>query len=246
MRNSLYILLVFAANTFCFAQNKPEWKDIDKGQAKKIIANFKEWAIKHPTYKVDTHFSSYKDHTTSLPSDESVGYIKKNGDNLNSLSVGIYSIQNANCRLAVDTTHKLILISEPKKALKTVADIDTAQIMRSVKRFLSYTSDNGIALRIEYKPNPNIGAIEVHTTKEGEIKKLVWYYSGKVPGVDDNDKDYTLPRVEVVFSNYKLNVSFDYKKEFDEKNYFTMVGKAFVPTSKFKNYKIDDTRIRKN
>ena len=240
-----FVLLV--TSMLGWAQTANKWKFISKEQARLFIIEMRTWVDKHPNYSVDLNYYSYKTYADLSPADKSIGYFKKNGENISSLNVGIKNIQNAVYRVAIDTTQKIILIGNPRKSGKSVADIDTAQLMSKVEKFSSFSTEDESGLKIEFKKNPTIGSIEIYIGKNGEIKRMVWYYSGRVTNIDVNDKDNNvLPKVEVVYSNYKLNTSFDYKKEFDEKQFFTIKDKVFVPTQKYKDYKVRDTRIAKH
>ena len=231
------------------AQSNYSWKVISKEKAKAFIAVIRTWADKHPDYSVNLNYYSYKNYTDLSPFDKSEGYLKRNGENINSLAIGIKNIQNATYRLAIDTARKVILISNPRKGGKSVGDIDTSQLMNKVEKFSSFSNDNESGLRVDFKKNATIGTIEIFTGKSGEIKKIVWYYATRVTNVDETDKennDASLPKVEVIYSNYNLKTSFDYRKDFDEKQFFTLKDKIFVPTQKYKEYKIKDTRIAKH
>jgi hypothetical protein len=231
------------------AQSNPQWKTITKEKAKALIGGMRTWIDKHPDYSVNLNYYSYKNYTDLSPFDKSVGYLKRNGENVHSLAIGIKNIQNATYRLAIDTARKVILVGNPRKGGKSVGDIDTSQLMSKVEKFSSFSGNDESGLKVEFKKNASIGSIEIFTGKSGEIKKIVWYYASRVTNIDETDKennDASLPKVEVIYSNYNVNVSFDYKKEFDEKQYFTLKDKVFVPTQKYKEYKIKDTRIAKH
>ena len=247
MRSLKHILLsvLVLTRVFCIAQNPPVWKDITKEQAKQFMREMKIWLDKHPDYSVDVNYYSYKSYTDVTPADKSAGYIKKEGSNMNSLNIGVRNVQNSSYFISMDTTQKIMLIANPKNNTKSFSSIDTSQIMKQVNKFKTSSNTGESALRIEYKNNPSIGSVEIFTDKNGELKKIVWYYSGSIPNLDKKDKEYSLPKVEVVFSNYKLNVNFD-KREFDEKQFFTLKDKVFVPTQKYRDYKIKDTRYEKH
>lgn len=245
----IYISVFLLIEIMGTAQSNYPWKVITKEKAKDLITVMRTWTDKHPDYSVNLNYYSYKNYTDLSPFDKSVGYLKRNGENVNSLAIGIKNIQNATYRLAIDTARKIILIGNPRKGGKSVGDIDTSQLMNKVEKFSSFSNADESGLRVEFKKNSNIGSIEIHTGKTGEIKKIVWYYATRVTNIDETDKennDASLPKVEVIYSNYNLKVSFDYKKEFDEKQFFTVKDKIFVPTQKYKDYKIKDTRIAKH
>jgi hypothetical protein len=246
-----YILffIFLLTETAGIAQSNYPWKVITKEKAKSFIVSMRAWIDKHPDYSVNLNYYSYKNYTDQTPFDKSIGYLKRSGENVNSFAIGIKNIQNETYRLAVDTARKIILVAYPRKGNKSVGDIDTAQLMNKVEKFSSFSTAEESGLRVEFKTKVNIGSIEIFTGKNGEIKKMIWYYASRVTNADETDKasnDVSLPKVEVIYSNYNLNISFDYKKEFDEKQFFTLKDKIFVPTQKYKDYQIKDTRIAKH
>jgi hypothetical protein len=249
MKKIFSIAVVFLSMTcisFTMRSKEMSWdastKEELKGAYEKAIA----WFSNNPTCKVNIKYSSYSDHTSTKPYEESQGFYKRSNGNLHISALGITTIQNEKMYLLADTVNQLIILKN--KAEFNASPVDSkslSDLLDHVKSLKKQNAPEGeILYRLEFNPNDIYSAFEFKINTKGQFTDIIYYYSKEVKQEEDNKNSLIgKPRMEIAFSGYESNVNFNYDKEFSEKRFIKEVKGKITVNENYKKYELKDYRF---
>jgi len=241
----LYISVFITA--LSVAKPTDNWNIITVDEMSKEIKKIEAFYKNTPAYSVSVTHASYKSYTATSSEDKMNGYFMKDAkNNYHSYVLGIHSVQNNKIKITVDSLNKSILINEPDKAF--TKEVKVKEIEQMLKICTSVKKQNGTEIskyRFEFGKGTQYAAYEIWVNMDSRLQKIILYFNAEFPSDPDNDKSVkTKPRAEIVFSNYKTGIKPVYKDHFDETKYIKLSGDKYIPTEKFKNYKVYDLRAK--
>jgi hypothetical protein len=238
------VLLTLLAITKSYSQGN-DWVTVSKENMSKVFEGMNSWFRNTTDYSLTVTHASYKDYKTTVPAEKSVGYFKKDkNNNYHSFLLGIHTIQNAGCKIVVDSMQKIIMVANPDKLIWTnYTNEDYTYILNAAVsiKMMNYTNEK--LYRVEFSKSATISSYEFLIGSDNVLKQIVWYYGKEVKSVDDESTTGTKPRLVITFSNMKKNAVLNYKDDFDESNYFTKNNSKMILTERYKKYKLIDSRV---
>lgn len=192
------------------------------------------------TYEFNIKYISYKDYKTSIPYETSIGFFKKDGNNFYCKILDLYTMQNDNYKIIIDSSDKTISIASPSQVFESVFsvfDIETLFSNYAIVKTANFSG--GLLFRIEPKLAYDIDSYEYLVDKSGWIKELTIFYN--ISLIDRNgDVTNIKPRLQMIFSINDKKVN---KDEYNESRFFIKQGDNLVLTKEYKNFQLMDNRF---
>jgi hypothetical protein len=225
------------------------WKNIDKAEMRKQLQLTRDWNSKAESYSVIITHTSFPDYTSKVPVEKINGYFHKNNTSYNSSLAGIQTIQNGKCGIYIDSSNRVMLINKPEKEGKApMNEMYSEAMLEKCTSIKMLENKTGKRFRLEFEKAGDVSSCEIGMNKDGSYNEIVLFYAQAIKKKQsDPESTAKKPRLEIRFTNYVLNAAFNYQKEFAEENYFIYGNdKNPVGTGKFKEFKINDQRIKQN
>ncbi len=197
-------------------------------------------------YSVKVTHTSYRGHDAVTPYETREGYYRFDNGSYHSLLLGVHTIQNRKYRIVIDTVAKTMLVGDPvAKRADEISEINYANSMKDVKRFLSCAVGTGVRYRLEYNEKPMYEAYETEFDSKGMMTEMTILYR-KEYAINPNDQNSpkAKPKLKITWSDLNEKNVFA-ADEFSSEKYFTEVNKKLTPTPKYKGYRITDVRVKK-
>ena len=186
-------------------------------------------------------YTSYKSHSSAEATDKSVGFFKKEGSTYHSYIMGTRTIQNNRYKFTINESSKMIMVWDNDTTANSVVDLDEKKLDSSliVSMKMARLKDE-TRIRIDYKEEFEIQAIEYSISKSGFVKEIVFYYRRNYVN-DQGDNELIYPRLNILFSDINTGYISD-KGEFDEGKYFFEKDKILQLNPSYQTYKLRDYR----
>ncbi len=237
MKRFLNILILFPCVLLCSFT----WDVIDKQMMTQKLEEIKKQLKDVQNYSITVSHASFEDYTTNVPHEKTAGFFRRSKNNYHSFLVGVTTIQNANCKLVVDSAHGVIAIADPDRSLEntlTHADYDTYLSVCTAIKMMTIGKES--QYRLEFSKENPLNAYEFSIGDKGFFSKITIFYNREIK---KENNSVTKPRMEITFSNWKKNISFS-KDEFDETKYVFKKGdQYFLNTLYAGKYKLLDQRV---
>lgn len=251
MAKGFYYILssLFFLITISVKAQMPQWMESNKQEVAKDFERMNNWYRTTPAYSVNVTHSTFEDYKTLSPFERMTGYFYKDHNNYHSFLLGIHTIQNAKCKVVVDTSNTIILVATPDKTFENAINMKEFEDGLSIcKVFKKIESAKEKRLRLEFGTAGTINAYEIIIYPEGMVKEIVVFYNKAVKKDEDDPKsEKKKPRLTISFSNYKTNVKFNYSEEFSETEYIKIDDKKKLTLqNKYKIFKLSDQRLMIN
>lgn len=248
MKKYLFIPVIFISLALVSFTVKPKVVLVDassKEELKKAYEKAIEWFSSFPNCKVDIKYSSFTDHTSTKAYDQSVGFYKRDKNNVHVSSMGVTTIQNEKICLVVDTVNQIIVLKN-KTELNT-APVDSkslSELLDNVKSLKKQNAGDETLYQMEFKPNELYSSFEFRINTKGQFASITYYYSKEVKEDEDDKKSMIgKPRMEIAFSGYESNVKFNYENEFSEKRFVKETSGKITLNDHYKKYELKDYRF---
>lgn len=222
------------------------WSVIEKADFDSAIETMSQFYQKNRKFSENVTDRSYKGWDAVTPYETQTGYYECDNNKFHSYLMGIHTIQDDNYRITIDTSEKLIVVTDVAPISgEDVAQLSYKNSLTNATAYKSATTANGTIYRAEFNAIPSYSAYNLDVATNGQLRSMVIYYRDEFP---INPKDQTSqkvkPKLEVAFTNFKTNSSFG-AKEFDTGKYITLNGKALQLTTAYSTYQLTDARITK-
>lgn len=253
MNRRNYILFFTFLVLALTSQTKNDWTKAEKAE---IIAAYQkacDWFVRNNSYSFNLNYTSYKDHLSKEIIESSNGYYKRSSNKFVSHIMGIKTIQNSTARIVIDSSDKLIAITDPGSLNPTLANTEQlTEMLNNVKGLKKRVSNEGVTYKIDFLKNSLFDSYEFSVDKSGLLDKLVYFYS------EQEDKDYggetddghlpitskIKPRLEVVFSKYQYPIKAN-SNDFEIKGLVLADNRKISLNDNFKSYSVKDYRTIK-
>src|SRR5690606_5148765 len=156
--------------------------------------------------------------------------------------LGIYSLQNKQLKVMVDSSENLVGITFPDSSFHQFSVIDTSYINKYKKSITKITKEEFksgvILLNIFYKTGLPFEKVILRINQDF-IEEITLFYANEVEYEDDNSK--------LLKEKPKLRISFrklipKTKNKFNLADIIYKVDKKYVLTDRFKNFELIDFR----
>ena len=233
--NTCLILLI--AFSFCAF----DWSPLDKEAMSKKLEEINLQIKTMQNYSILISHASFEDFTSTIPHEKSTGYFKRDGSRFHSFLMGVHTIQNAGCKLVVDSIHHLIYVSDPTSTLEnTLSSQDYSILLKTCTSFKKGQVEKQMLYRFEFGKEYPLDAYEMTLSPTGLLDKISIYYNREVKRENNTS---TKPRMEITFRNWKKNTVFA-SDEFDQTKYVEKKGDQYtLGPAYLKNYKLLDQRV---
>lgn len=205
------------------------------------------WLMVTESYSCQLNYMSFTNHLDINAHDTEKGYYKKSGKNFSCEIMGIKTVQNNRVKLLVDSSDKIITITNPQIINAAGMDVgEVEKLLDNAKKISKRISGKSTIYRIDFKQNTMYEAYEIKIGAYDIIEQLTYYYSERI------DRDYSekiegveikvKPKLEIHFKNFVPGVKIsDY--EFSENTYVSTGEKLIHSSRLYKNYTVRDYRL---
>jgi len=204
MRNkkSIFLFLVFLSGINYLKSQDVQWRETDKHTMSVNLNSIAKYLQNKQQYQVYMTDASFENYTTPVAHEKSSGYVKKEGQKFHNYMMGIHTIQNSKCRLVFDSTKKILIVSDPLKAINDIIS-DTAfnRYLKVCNKMKLARSGGIIYIKLEFNSTYPLSEMTM-TIKDSLVEKIVMYYQHEVKSNNKSAK----PRVEITFEKWKMSV----------------------------------------
>jgi hypothetical protein len=230
---TFFVLLAILTQGFITIANNQKDKEVLVK-----LTELHQYYFKNPNYSVELKHVLFSSNNATDVIDESFnGYYKTNGKLEQSHLMGVFTIQNNDLRLVLDTQSKVITISDPVK----IEPFNINGIQNSLKLCDSYSifkTDSIEQILMEFNPKKNPLNKLVISIKNNRITRLDMYHTETI----ENSKDeQILPHTRIEFTNYieKYKIK---ATELNFNEFLKQKNNKISVADKYKNYKLHDLR----
>lgn len=247
-----YLILCFLFPVCAFSQEKGAWQPASTSEIVTAYQKMSDWFITTTSYSFHLKYTSYKNHISNEVIESSEGYYKRVGNNYKTEAIGIKTVQNAKVRIIIDTSDKIVTITNPGNLSPAGARTEEfAQLVEVAKALKKRTFGKGIAYRVDLKKNEMYDALEFIVSDKGIVEKLIYYYSERsekdyLESDEDSKTDLKIkPRLEVEFTAYQSPTKFT-ENEFTEKSIVINDNRKVALLDRYRAYQVKDYRTAQN
>jgi outer membrane lipoprotein-sorting protein len=243
MRVILLSILILVLNNLGFSQAKAEV--ISHDEMIKILASLGKFYQNTNSYQFDTYYASYKGHESTVPYEESRGYIKKSDNNFHAEVMGSKSIQSNGYMITIQPETKQLLVNNSQSFTSSAVNLDELKLGLSrtirIERSVFGKTANFI---LYYREGTTISHTEIAINELGYLEKIIFYYREKIDWKNNEGKIISSqPKLEIKYLNFKKDITIS-AKEFDWSNYLIITESSLQASVNYRNYEIIDLRIK--
>ena len=245
MTSKLFVLLILAAQTIS-AQPlvKNDWQVMDKKELALLLTGMND-KYQKSNYYFDVTYSLYSDHTKSGLVEKTTGYAKKYLGNYSGLNNDILTIQDANFKLILDSTEKIIMIRNTDTSFFSLFEYKVLELVEFAMSVKKKRKNNELQVSFEmndYKATSYI--INIADGKYVSWFEIYFFYNPfEDPLNPDESKVQNKYLLRVDFSNH----NWKYKpgpKDFSMNEILKMKGNDILVSEAFSDYELMDLRFQ--
>lgn len=250
MKIALYyiITLLTFILVLSFKPNPVSWTNADLKEVAKELKEMQLSYSKINTYSVSVNYFTFdtKSEMNEIQ-DKSKGYYVKFGKNCKSHLLGIYSIQNEKYRITIDSSKKIIHVTNAFEFRDPGFSMnDYIKILSICKMVKQMKEKDVVGYRFETKNKEGIIAQEVFL-ENGITKEVNVFYANEHFTRENNSikKEIVYPKLQVVFSGFNQKIT-PIAADFSTNKIFIIDrDKRIKLTSEYKGFKLIDGRVKK-
>ncbi|MBL1281084.1 MAG: hypothetical protein COA33_012460 [Fluviicola sp.] len=238
-----YLVLLISLNVY--SQNG--WEDCSLAEYTQAILDADSKIGPNQSYSFDSKYLFFTSLTINEP--ELTMYsslICKKGKEIYLSQFGRLMYQNKLINIVCDTSDRKIILSDSKPVYfkrRSTSDFDLllnsqcAVKKKKTKLFTKYY--------FEFAKNPKYLAAEIWIKNSGMVEKYILYTASEM--LDDSQEKERLiqPRMEVVFSNYKIDKTVDKQKIKTAEDFIVITEGVYTPHENYEGFEIIDLRNSK-
>jgi hypothetical protein len=234
--------MMFSSVVSVYAKGPQQWSDISKDILSKELGAMNERFSRMLNYTVNVTDESFATYTASIYHEKFSGYFKRDRENFHSYLGSVHTIQNNECRVAVDSIKKMILISDPVDYLDQVLKAsDYISLLKVCSKMRVSHADNKTTYRLDFVSGYPMAAYELTINKDSLPEKIIIYYNKEVKGTNENVS--AKPRMEIYFENWATKPVTS-KSDFSIDKYLIKQGDKYALKPAYSaQYKLLDERV---
>lgn len=190
---------------------------------------------------MNIQYDLYSNYTSNAPYESSSGTYIKQGNSYYSNLLGITTIQNKKYKLSISNDEKIIIVGDPVKTGKAPSVVETDTLLKQCSSTEVRKTTEGstvCVLHFEQVPFSEFDRIEIETSKNGFVTKMVLYYREAISLDETNPQlKKEKPRLVITYSNINTNPTIK-PDQFSEKPYISDNGKQITGTPAYSTYRI--------
>jgi len=195
------------------------------------------------SYSLKVIYRSFKGHSSSHPEDEMTGFISKKGNIFESYQLGVYSIQNENIKVIVDSAEMTINLTYPDSNITSFYSKEQFEESKyNLSSIEHYKRSQSDIIIMTYKYGYSYSKIELSIAKKGFINEMILYLTNTVKYKDENNN----------IKEEKAKISINYLDISSQSNGLKLNMEDIVIktkggyelTSKYKGYELIDYRYQ--
>lgn len=222
--------------------NPRVWKAISRTDFSKILVEMNQTYDHAISFRLDVTHASYKDYTSSIPSDQVKGFISRSGDQMKSKLLGIQTLINSKYKLVIDSASRVIMLSNPEKISGTLITREDMLDNMNLCNSIDYLEENQLTIyRMSFDDNYPYKFVNFSINKIGLVQKMEFFMNTDVSENHSGFLQNSKPRIEIICENYSLSASYP-DNYFDEAKYIRFVEEKPLPTEEYSKYKVLDLR----
>lgn len=230
-----------------FIKSTFPWEPASNSQVSKELKALQAELLKKTTYSVKVKYNTYDSQINqNIVKDNSYGYIIKQNNNTISNLLGIYTVQNKDYRVTIDSAKKIIHVANVFKTEVPLFSIsDYEKILKFCKAVKKYSKNNLLGYRFETTNKEGVLAQEI-ILENNIIKEANVFYCNEYTWRENNTikKQKYYPRLQVQFFDFNDKITLN-DKSFEVNNIIQTNNKKISLTSSYKSFKLIDGRIKK-
>lgn len=208
-------------------------------RAKQIIDKLNQPNYTEKSFECTMTEKFYSFYTDKQPKEVFTGYIKRNGMQYRSNTLGVLTIQNKDAKLIVDTgSHTIVYTNPTPMQAYNPENLTSMLALCSKVQVLHNDSIDRITLEFSTNEIP-LEMFEI-TIQNSQIKKLVLYHNATT---DENDQ-VIKPKTEILFNDIVLGKSIS-SKEFEVGSYISVKNGKINLTEPYQNYTLSNLFVSK-
>jgi len=232
------LFLLGLGYTFSFAQHSGVMSVLLKSQ---------EYYDTHSNLSVDVTYKMYESYESSKLIENMNGGFKTVNGNMYCRLGNQVQLKNSKWCVVADGTTQTMLVQENRntKPARTPLGIDS---LVNLYRETGIIKDDGETVTLLFsKPKTASYTVSRFTVdiekKSGRILSAVLYYAFDLNNFYEDIKKQTIPRIEIIYTNYMENNSSE--SDFHESEYFFISGEKIKPAGAYSAYTVIDLRSTK-
>ena len=208
-------------------------------RAKQLIDKLNQPSNTEKSFECTMTEKFYSFYTDKQPKEVATGYIKRNGIQYRSNTLGVLTIQNKEAKLIVDTVSHTIVYTNPTPIQAYNSEnLNSMLALCSKVQVLHNDSIDRITLEFSTNEIP-LEMFEI-TIQNSQIKKLVLYHTATT---DENDQ-VIKPKTEILFNDIVLGKSIS-SREFEVGSYILVKNGKINLTESYQNYTLSNLYVTK-
>jgi hypothetical protein len=240
-KHIVLICLLFAS--MVEAQTSRVYKLLDREEAGKMFQKINKWYTTTPSYSFDIIHATYAGYQSQVPYERKKGYFKKYSTGFHSYIADIETIQNKSYKLTIDSTKKIMLVSNPVKSAGNSNTFDINEYQEALKKCTSIKIAEGKTkiIRMEFDAQYTVAAYEIYLNEDELFQSILVFYNREVKL---KTGQMVKPKMGIVFENYTTKISPE-KDELNDNKFFLANNTQVLELNKtYKNYTLLDQRIK--
>jgi hypothetical protein len=233
----------------CYAQTNVNTAKFETTTKEEVLPAFEKainWFLITKSYSVNVVYTSYMNHTTTIPYDKSDGYYKRSGNNFSSSAMGVHVLQNDKIRITVDSVNQLIVINNSSEVSQAPVDISSfAMLLEKAVSIKKQRLANGVlTYKIDFDKSNIYKSYEFSLDEKGLLKNIKYYYNQELKADEEDENSVKgKPRIEITFNGYETNIKFNAEVDFSEKKYLKEENNKIILKDSYKKFEIKDYRF---
>jgi outer membrane lipoprotein-sorting protein len=211
-------------------------------EAKQVLEKFKKHYFSLENYQANVAYKIYKGHESKVPYEISKGVYFKKGDNLYSKINEVEIINTINHYLKVNHQEKAVLLANGSKKPKNVNEFNIEELLKYLDIDSFKQTDLSWEIVLKSKPITQLpfSSLKIVIDKKTlNLKKQVFFYFRKMDFSKQLKKtDNAQVKLEVNYSNYKLNSFSVSDYVFNIKRYLKKTKDTYIGVNICKKYQI--------
>lgn len=193
-------------------------------------------------FKMEIIISSYKGHHSTVAKDNSKGYVFKKGGVIESYQVGVYSIQDKEKKIIIDSSEMVIGITYPD----TVFNVGyNAKHFEAIQNFITNITSKSIGksnlITIYYKEGTPYDKVTLKVNSATNfIEEFILYQSDNIE-YENQEGEMKHEKAKIKFSFRDLSKQQN-KFHFKIAEIISYTGKKYSTTAAFKRFELIDFR----
>jgi hypothetical protein len=239
------LTLSFVINCALYASSQlfpvKQWKKLSVEEIERWSSVISE-QLHGPCTVVKYTILSYRDESSTIPEDAEVGESRFFNSGSWGLVMGSETFRNKDMEVSVNHSSQVIYVGSNSGVSISDPIGDWAKLLNSQTEVSKSLTSDGTVIRVKYHQYADVNQSEMWLNNENQLQKSVIYLNRSVEVETSNGPKVFRPRIEVKFDLIRQGSDCSDGKYSIESVLKSVKKGQVVPTERYRNYKIVDTR----